>query len=261
MSEQDNRIYAYEIHEPRGMTIHSAPPTRAWMDETEQRYAYRCLPLSVANQAGWWIECPCTFMVRWNGGTRKQDLEMSFEAGQPDARIVSHFGYGVITFTLPYLFRTPPGINLWVKGPTNLLKDGAQALEGIVETDWNPATFTMNWKMTSANYVVRFEKGEPICMLVPVPRGLAEGLIPIQTPLQNNAALREEYQEWQASRSQFLTALTKKDEDAVKRGWQKDYFKGLAADGERVDGHQTKLNLKEFHRVTTPHEASCPQPG
>jgi hypothetical protein len=98
-------------------------------------------------------------------------------------------------------------------------------------------------------------------MLVPIPRGLAESLMPIQTPLHHNAALQQEYNDWQTSRANFLNALVEKDQEALKRGWQKDYFKGVTGDGERIDGHQTKLNLKNFRRVTTPQAAPCPQPG
>ena len=42
----------------------------------------------------------------------------------------------------------------------------------------SPSTFTMNWKITRVCEWVRFEKDEPFCMLVPVPRGLAESLVP-----------------------------------------------------------------------------------
>jgi len=44
--------------------------------------------------------------------------------------------------------RTPAGVNLWVKGPANMVKNGVQALEGMVETDWTAASLTMNWKLT-----------------------------------------------------------------------------------------------------------------
>src|SRR5205807_231232 len=100
-----------------------------------------------------------------------------------DDRIKSHFGAGVVTFTIPYLFRTPKGVNLWVKGPTNYFKDGAAPLEGVVETDWAVSSFTMNWKLTRPGLPVRFARGEPICMIVPVPRGLAEELDPHQAPI------------------------------------------------------------------------------
>ncbi|WP_042832409.1 DUF6065 family protein, partial [Xanthomonas citri] len=35
------------------LDIRPAPHERAWMDATEQRYAYRCLPLAIANAHGW----------------------------------------------------------------------------------------------------------------------------------------------------------------------------------------------------------------
>ena len=63
--------------------------------------------------------------------------------------------------------------------PTMPNRSWAQPLEGIVETDWLPATFTMNWRLTRPNYPVHFEAGDPICMVVPVPRGLAESLVPV----------------------------------------------------------------------------------
>ena len=59
-----------------------------------------------------------------------------------------------------------------------MIKDGIQALEGVIETDWATSTFTMNWKLTRQCEWVSFKKGEPFCMLVPVPRGLSEQLAP-----------------------------------------------------------------------------------
>jgi Family of unknown function (DUF6065) len=266
MPDDTRRIHAYEVHEPRDMPIRRAPLQRDWMDATDQRFAYRCLPLVIANQAGWLIHNPAGFTASWNGGPRLEDLRLDFGEGlsadpfsfrvwvgtppsQPaDARIMSHFGNGVVTFTLPYLFRTPPGVSLWVKGPSNWVKDGVCALEGVVESDWSPATFTMNWKLTRPGLAVRFERGEPICMIVPVTRGLAESLEPRQAPLRSDPDLEAAYNAWQAERHEFLQALGQGSPDAVERGWQKDYFQGVGPQGTRVEGHQTHLRLKDFVR-------------
>ncbi len=45
---------------PEGQTIsiRPAPQTRAWMDATPDQYAYRCLPLNIANSHGWELLCP-----------------------------------------------------------------------------------------------------------------------------------------------------------------------------------------------------------
>ena len=35
-----------------------ARPERDWMELTDQRYAYRCIPLSIANASGWEVVLP-----------------------------------------------------------------------------------------------------------------------------------------------------------------------------------------------------------
>jgi hypothetical protein len=270
MSEKQSRLYAYELHQAADMPLSTAPIDRTWMDAAPQRAPYRCLPLTIANQAGWWIPCPASFTATWDGGLGKENVQITFNppaekttlaslfapimvsADQPnpvvqnDPRISSHFGNGVVTISIPYLFRTPRGINLWVKGPTNYIKDGAQPLEGIVETDWLSATFTMNWKLTRPYHAVRFERGEPICMIVPVPRGLAEQLEPLYVPLDSNSELAADYRAWEKSRSTFNADLARLSPDAVKRGWQRDYMQGKSIRGQEAEEHQTRLHLREF---------------
>jgi len=245
MPSDSTDFIAYGIHPNTTAPIEPAPIARDWMDRAHLRHPYRCLPLVIANQSGWVLRSPAPFRAYWYGGPLKEDVELQFD-GAPDNRIVSHFGSGVITFTVPYLFRTPPGINLWVKGPANWVKDGVQPLEGVVEADWLASTFTMNWKITRVSEWVRFEKDEPFCMLVPVPRGLAETLVPRREELSGNPELHKQYLTWEKSRSGFLTDLGDRDPNAIKQGWQKDYFQGRTQDGREFTAHQTKLNLRDF---------------
>ena len=63
-----------------------------------------------------------------------------------------------------------------VQGPINRPKDGIAALSGIIETDWSPYSFTMNWMFTRPGTPVRFEKGEPYCHIFPVSCGALERL-------------------------------------------------------------------------------------
>jgi hypothetical protein len=268
MTADDQRFFAYEVSDCTDMRIEVAPLQREWMDGTDKRAAYRCLPMVIANQAGWVIPCPVGFTAVWDGGMWQKNVSLIFDqpgVSAPDPfgfsvvafstasapprqenRIISHFGNGVITFTIPYLFRTPRGINLWVKGPSNWFKDGIHPLEGIVETDWLPSTFTMNWKLTRPHHPVRFERGDPICMVVPVRRGLAESLQPCYAGVSQNPELEADYQAWMKSRASFNEALRGQQPDVVRRGWQRDYVKGLTPSGQHAEEHQTGLSLKPF---------------
>lgn len=274
VSPGNTSFSAYELLPwTQDMPIRPATLERDWMDVSRNRFAYRCLPLTIANQAGWVIENPVTFTAVWDGGLDNFNVRVRFEndtecsgptvsanvitvaaglqgldpdgPGQRDSRINSHFGSGVVTICIPYLFRTPPLVNLWVKGPSNWIKDGAHPLEGIVETDWSPATFTMNWKLTRANYPVCFKRGEPICMLVPLPRGFAEKLHPVRAPIDTWPELDRQYREWQQSRAEFLAAYCTGAPEA-KAGWQRHYTKGEMPGGAAGSEHQTHIRLREF---------------
>lgn len=118
------------------------------MDSTRERFANRCLPLLMANQAGWLVVNTTRVRARWNGGAAPDSVEFEYGDSASTFRPTSHFGRGIITWALPFLFRTPPGFNLLVRGPVNDLKHGIAALEGLVETDWSPSAFTLNWKFT-----------------------------------------------------------------------------------------------------------------
>jgi hypothetical protein len=86
-------------------------------------------------------------------------------------------------------------------------------------------------------------------MLVPIPRGLAEGFEAIRTPLSGDPRLAAEYVAWEKSRSQFLVDLEQRGNPAQKRGWQKHYFKGETMAGQPVEEHQTRVDLPEFRWV------------
>ena len=40
---------------------------RNWMDETEEKHAYRCFPLALTNQLGWSISFPEDITFMWDG--------------------------------------------------------------------------------------------------------------------------------------------------------------------------------------------------
>src|SRR5205807_2360435 len=117
------------------------------------------------------------------------------------------------------------------RGASNLPKDGVYALEGVVETDWSVAAFTMNWKLTRPHHPVTFEVDEPVCMLVPQRRNELEAFEAKIRSIEGDPELYQRYAQWHQSRTQFLTDLRIPGSDAVAEGWEKHYFQGTAPDG------------------------------
>jgi len=237
-------LIAYRVSPEPNTTLVPAPASRGWIEATNERFARRCLPLMMANQAGWFLLNTHAFRATWDGDDGPAGLHLEYLSGAPPYPALSHFGYGILTFHIPFLFRTPPGYNLLARGPANWPKDGIQALEGVVETDWAMATFTMNWKLTAVDRPVRFEPGEPFCMLVPQPRGELERFQPQVLDVADDPETAEGYRQWTESRSRFLSELNEPDSAAVRQKWQKHYFRGTTADGTVAPVHQTKLQLQ-----------------
>lgn len=125
-------------------------------------------------------------------------------------------------------------------------KDGASPLEGIVETDWSEATFTMNWQITRPNYPVEFEKDEPFAMVTPINRGDIERYTPEIRLISSNPELEMGYGEWSRSRDAFNRDLKIKNSAAQKARWQRHYVRGETVTQNKAREHQTAVALRDF---------------
>jgi len=177
----------------------------------------------MANQYGWEILSTHRVRASWDGTSKLEGLHVENLYGDGRLPCHSHFCEGVPTFHTPFFFKTPDGWNLMVRGPTNSPKDGIVALDGIIETDWAHATFTMNWRFTRA-CTVEFAMGEPICLLFPIQRGVLEMFHGEVRSLKSDRELENKFRQWCASRDRFLLDLQKRRPQALAQGWQKDYM-------------------------------------
>ncbi len=239
-------LIAFDVGSAMKTNLVPGKPGRAWMNATPQRFAYRCLPMVIANQWGWMIETQHRVEAIWDGTQPPAGLVVTSNGNEKPIAASSHFGSGVLTFNIGFLFRTPPGFNIHVRGPANRPKDGVCPLEGIIETDWIDSTFTMNWKLTRPNHQVVFEAGEPIAMISPVQRGQLEQFVAEIQPLSRDQDTFANYTTWSKSRDEFNADLKVAGSAAKKAGWQKDYTRGRTISGEPAPEHQTALELKGF---------------
>ena len=237
------------------------------MDQFVDRHPYRCLPLTMANSTGWEILCPVGFTAEWNGGRPPRTSSSPPTTRIPDFQdfAKSHFSHGVLTFHPGYLFRTPRGWSMWVMGPPNHIKDGIQPLVGLVETDWLPFPFTMNWHFTRPGRV-RFAKGEPFCFIT-----LAQDK-PLETFERGPAPAggrrcrcAASTTPGAASATSSTSACRQRDPEAMKEAWQRYYFRGEMPDetGAAPKAHANKRRLKPLKLgvLSRPPRGALPTPG
>lgn len=240
-----------------------APRTRSWMDAIPGKVGYKCLPLVMANHSGWIIQCPTTLTLTWDGtesvsGLQVEAEDPSFVApNSPMGHrwISSHFGSGILTFSLPWYFRTTQqGIGLRVEGMPNCWLPGMYPLTGLVETWGPPSPFTMNWKLLVPNTQLIVPKGFPICFLSLYDFGLHEShdaLIGPQTLMSDDHLL--ELNQWTAMRAQKVFGV-QPDQEAIEHQ-DLAYVRNVDPSGQKSDAaHWTKASVPSFIPVVPADE-------
>ncbi len=224
--------------------IRPARPRRDWMDRTPESYAYRCIPLSAANSMGWEILNPVNCEFRWNGLTPHSQV---FVYREREDRFAprSHFGSGVVTWDLPFLFRTPSRYGLVVAGPANHDPAHIAPLDGFIRTDWLPFPFTVNWRITTPDVTIRVDEGQPIARIYPFPLDLLDDTRVELRDLSEDPEFEQRFQNWAAQRqgsyrnredqSKQLKAGERPDPDLL---WSRQYARGADADTAERE-HQT----------------------
>ncbi len=235
------------INNPAAVDLRPLEMKRGWMDATAESFAYRCLPLNISNAHGWGLYVKKEFSLVWDGGNLRESIKITPDSEEIKRIAVSHFGHGVLTFHVYGVFVTEPGWNLYVSGPPNGVKDGIAPLSGIIETDWSPYSFTMNWRCTRPNVPIVFEEGEVFCALFPVQRGVAEAFEPEIRPFSEAPELMRQNEMFKKARSDFAEQKRGMTYAEGKSKWQKRYFQGLMPDDTQgCPEHQTKLKIKPF---------------
>ena len=154
--------------------------------------------------------------MTWDGNPNLSGLRIEV-APQYLPAIKSQFGSGIVTFSPPWLFRTPPGWDLYLKGPSNRWKPNCVPLEGVIETWWLNYTFTLNWKLVEPGTVV-FAQGESLGQLVPVPHATfrrRHGTRSADRPCSNPRPLKSSWSgkkgggSWPAKKSTSINSIAR----------------------------------------------------
>jgi hypothetical protein len=246
-----NTLLAFGMSASLATRLEPAERTRDWIHDGRSDARW-CLPLLMANQAGWVLLNPIGVSVTWDGGEGTDALTVVSDAPRPAgvAPVVSLFGHGIVSWQIPYLFRTPEGFDLLARGPANSPKDGVSPLEGLIETDWAVMPFTMNWKLTRPG-TARWEAGEPFCMLVPQRRADLTAFQPEFRILRSapvlaahtERALRERHRLRQRNVVRGLGFDSADD----MRDLERQYFRGRYPDGTPAPTHRAQIRLRQLN--------------
>ena len=132
---------------------------REWMDNTYNKHAYQCLPMTYANVYGWELILPQDVVAQWDGGNTVPKI---LEGAEYKGRQIAYGGIiGMVSFSTGWAFGTEDGHETFIGGSPNYMVDGAFPLSAIIPSSWWPDEFQMNWMINKIGEPVVFEAGMP----------------------------------------------------------------------------------------------------
>lgn len=146
---------------PNAPKIEQSRVKRDWMDETYNKHAYQCLPMTMANVLGWELILDEDLVVQWDGGNTVPTV---ISGGEQNGRTVAYPSIiGIISLGMGWTINTEPGYATWITGSPNYFIDGAAPLAAHIPSSWWPDEVQMNWKITKVGEPVVFPAGSPYC--------------------------------------------------------------------------------------------------
>ncbi len=200
---------------------------------------YRCLPLTIGNQYGFVIKSEFDFTFIWDGRNEVDSIKFWFNEEQQEVdkkfpRIETHFGSGIITINPPFIFRTPPGVNLMTINPPNYIIPNITVMTGVVEADNIRRNFTFNLKIQMPNIPVQITAGAPLAAFMPIPRYYGDSFeLKYAEDIFDEKTLNEEYQA-----NNDTEIFRKEIEPTLLYNVGRQYFKGEDVYGNKFPDHQ-----------------------
>jgi hypothetical protein len=206
---------------------------RDWFDP----HFYYCRPLVIGNQQGFVVHANFDFTLFWNGGKNAEDVTVKILENNQETQtplILTNFGHGVVSFSYPFMLRTPPGINILTMAPPNEIMDNLTVLSGSVESDNLRHPFTFNIRINKPNIITYIGKGTPLSAFIPIKRYFSENFeIKMAEELFDESLIIEEDQVFLDSENRRIFTQQNNYEKL-----DKDYFKGIDLLGNKFPDFQ-----------------------
>jgi hypothetical protein len=203
---------------------------REWMDETPEKHAYRCFPVTQANMVGWNIFSYKDIEFRWNGVNDTSSENVEIINGQ-DFTYTGR-GQSTVSINTGLTFRTEQNISLLTINPVNYFNDDFETMSSLISTSWMDSGFPLAIKARTPNKNIIIKAGTPLATLIPVSL----------TAMDNTAIEIIDYSDPERKREQAHQSYGEAAQEVNKSGQWTDWYRdAINEKGESLGKHETKV--------------------
>jgi hypothetical protein len=216
-------------------TISQLSIKREWMDETFDRHAYHCFPITLTNGLGWGISFPEDISFIWDGVFDSTPDHVTILSG--DKYVSTGRGQATISFNTGLIFQTDESVSLLAFPVPNQFIRGATSFTTLISTSFFKGELPIAWMVTEPDKVITIPAGTPIAAIMPISISNLQTfeLTVIDSPMNPEFFVgMENYGE-------------KIQEIVAKGEWSNFYRDGVNASGETLGNHETKAIRLKTH--------------
>lgn len=219
---------------PGAGVISPLPATREWMDNSAEKHAYMCFPVTLTNKLGWGISFPEDIVFIWDGIDDTTPDHVKILKGEEFAS--AKRCNATISFETGLIFKTDPETTILTMPVPNQFIPGTQCFTTLISTSFYMPELPIAWKITEANKEITIPAGTPVAAVLPI--SLTELESGYEMRIDPNPV---EHSYWEEVAKYGVAAQLK---NAVG-DWSKMYRDAVDYKGDPVGAHETKsIKLK-----------------
>lgn len=216
-----------------GLIITPLPVQRNWMDETPDKHAYHCYPVTTANTVGWTLSAPYDVSFIWDGVNDTTSSHIKIIDGQEHT--YTGRGQSSVSFNTGIIIKSRQNISVLTINPQNYFNKDFEVISSLISTSFLETEFPLAIKALVPNKKITIEAGEPIATILPISL----------TSLKDSSIYIEDFKEsseYESRRKSYGDAA----QEINKSGRWTDWYRNAVNEkGEKIGDHEAKaLKLK-----------------
>lgn len=158
-------LKAYKRHDD-ALIINPLPVQRDWMDETPDRHAYHCYPVTTANTVGWTLSAPYDVSFIWDGINDTTSAHIEVINGKEHT--YTGRGQSSVSFNTGIILRSEKDISVLTITPQNYFYQDFEVISSLISTSFLETEFPLAIKARTANRLITIKAGQPLATIIPI---------------------------------------------------------------------------------------------
>ena len=151
---------------PETAEIDQLPVQRDWMNDTPEKHAYHCFPLTLTNGLGWGISFKEDIVFVWDGIIDTTPGHVKVIKGQKYCHGLR--GNATLSFNTGFQVKTDENTTTLVMPVPNLFNEYAQCFTTLISTSFYKSELPVAWRITKPNTEITITAGTPVAAIIPI---------------------------------------------------------------------------------------------